>query len=91
MTEFLEFTIDKFTFIIATERWTTREGIWAWPTADRVRKGLSDFLQQRSGDMAFAEAKPVGGTLAVGDEVAAIETIKGNAAPGSPIRRYAAD
>lgn len=76
MTEFLEVTVDKFTFKVAADRFYTREGLWALPEeADRVRVGLSDFLQ-RSGDIAFAEVKPVGTAVAVGDEVAAIETIR---------------
>ena len=85
MTEFLEVTVDKFTFKVATDRFYTREGVWALPEANRVRVGLSDFLQQRSGDIAFAEIKPVGTVLAVGDEVAAIETIKVNVILGSPV------
>ncbi len=85
MPEFLEVTVDKFTFKVATDRWYTREGVWAQPEADRVRIGLSDFLQQRSGDIAFAEIKPVGTALAVGDEVASIETIKVNVALSAPV------
>ena len=85
MPEFLETTVDKFTFRVATDRLYTREGVWALPEANRVRVGLSDFLQQRSGDIAFAEIKPVGTVLAVGDEVAAIETIKVNVILGSPV------
>ncbi len=85
MPEFLAVTVDKFTFKVATDRWYTREGVWAQPEADRVRIGLSDFLQQRSGDIAFAEVKPVGTMLAAGDEVASIETIKVNVALSSPV------
>ena len=85
MSDYLEVTVDKFTFKVATDRFYTREGVWALPEADRVRIGLSDFLQQRSGDIAFAEIKPVGTTLAVGDEVASIETIKVNVALSSPV------
>jgi glycine cleavage system H protein len=85
MPEFLKVTVDKFTFKVATDRFYTREGVWALPEADRVRVGLSDFLQQRSGDIAFAEIKPVGTVLAVGDEVASIETIKVNVALSSPM------
>jgi len=85
MTEFLEVMVDKFTFKVATDRFYTREGVWALPEADRVRVGLSDFLQQRSGDIAFAEVKPVGTAVAVGDEVAAIETIKVNVILSSPV------
>ena len=85
MTQYLELTADKFTFKVATDRFYTREGVWVQPEADRVRVGLSDFLQQRSGDIAFAEIKAVGTPLAIGDEVASIETIKVNVALNSPI------
>ena len=85
MPEFIETTVDKFTFKIATDRFYTREGVWVLAEGERVRIGLSDFLQQRSGDIAFAEIKPVGTSLSIGDEVASIETIKVNIALGSPI------
>ena len=76
MPEFLELTVDKFIFRIATDRYYNSEGVWALPKGNRVRIGLSDFLQQRSGDVAFAEVKPEGAMLAIGDEAAVIETIK---------------
>ncbi len=85
MTEFLEFTIDKFTFRVANDRRYSDEGVWARPEGDRVRIGLSDFVQQRSGDVAFAEVKPVGTTLALGDEVAVVESIKVNISIACPI------
>jgi glycine cleavage system H protein len=85
MTQYLELVVDKFTFRVATDRWYTREGLWVQPEADRVRIGLSDFLQQRSGDIAFAEIKPIGTVVAAGDEVVSIETIKVNIALGSPV------
>ena len=85
MPDFLEVTVDKFTFKVATDRLFTREGVWVLPETDRVRIGLSDFLQQRSGDIAFAEIKPIGTVLVVGDEVASIETIKVNVALSSPV------
>jgi glycine cleavage system H protein len=95
MSDNLEITIDKFTFRIAPDRWYTPEGVWVQPSPltplpegegnQWVRVGLSDFLQQRSGDIAFAEIKPIGTTLAAGDEIAAIETIKVNVALASPV------
>lgn len=85
MPEFLEVTVDKFTFKVATDRFYTREGVWALVEGNRVRIGLSDFSQQRSGDIAFAEVKPMGTAVAVGDEIAAIETIKVNVILGSPV------
>ena len=60
MTEFLETTVDKFTFKVATDRYYSSEGFWAQDDGNRIRIGLTDFLQQRSGDVAFAEVKPVG-------------------------------
>jgi glycine cleavage system H protein len=76
MPEYLETTVDKFTFRVATDRYYTDEGLWALAEDDHVRIGVSDFVQQRSGDVAFAEVKPAGTTLAAGDEIAVIETIK---------------
>jgi glycine cleavage system H protein len=85
MPEYLELTVDKFTFRVPTDRAYSREGLWALAEGSRVRIGLTDFLQQRSGDVAFAEIKPVGTALTVGDEVAAIETIKVNIILPSPL------
>ena len=85
MPDFLETTVDKFIFRVATDRHYSSEGIWAKAEGNRVRIGLSDFLQQRSGDVAFAEVKPEGTQLALGDEVAAIETIKVNISLPSPV------
>ena len=85
MPEFLETTVDKFTFKVATDRLYSPEGVWAKTEGDLVRVGLSDFVQQHSGDVAFAEVKPVGTRVAQGDEIAAIETIKVNISLASPV------
>jgi glycine cleavage system H protein len=85
MTQYLELAVDKFTFKVATDRLYSKAGLWIRPEGQQIRIGLSDFLQQRSGDIAFAEIKPIDTTLAVGDEVASIETIKVNVALSSPI------
>jgi glycine cleavage system H protein len=85
MPDFLELNIDKFTFRVAIDRLYSPEGVWAKPEGGSVRIGMSDFLQQRSGDIAFAEIKPEGTALASGDEVAVIETIKVNISLGSPV------
>ncbi len=85
MTEFLETTVDKFIFKVAIDRYYNSEGLWAQLDGNRIRIGISDFTQQRSGDVAFAEIKPVGTVLAVGAEVATIETIKVNISLTSPV------
>jgi glycine cleavage system H protein len=85
MTEFLETTVDKFIFKVATDRFYNSEGLWAKADGSLIRIGVSDFLQQRSGDVAFAEVKPLETRVAVGEEVASIETIKVNISLTSPV------
>jgi len=91
MPEFLETRVDKFIFKVVADRYYSTEGVWASPLPQaegrgvRVRIGVSDFLQQRSGDVAFAEVKPEGTVLTAGDEVAVIETIKVNISLASPV------
>ncbi len=85
MPEYLETRVDKFAFRVAADRSYSTEGVWAKVEGDLVRIGVSDFVQQRSGDVAFAEVKPIGTKLAREDEVAAIETIKVNISLGSPL------
>lgn len=85
MTEYLEFKINKFIFRIAKDRYYTHDGLWVMPENNHCRIGISDYLQQRSGDVAFAEVKPEGTVLAAGDELAMIETIKVNISLVAPI------
>ncbi len=82
---FLTFTLDKFTFKTATDCFYASDGVWVKEENGRLRLGNSDFAQQRSGDVAFAEVKPAGTTLAAGQELAVIETIKVNIAYASPV------
>jgi glycine cleavage system H protein len=76
MPEFLETTVDKFIFRVAKGRLYSKDGSWVLPEGAEVRLGLTDFMQQRNGDVAFADVKPVGTRLAVGEELGTIETIK---------------
>jgi glycine cleavage system H protein len=85
MSDFLETAVDKFTFKVATDRFYSEEGVWAKEENGRVRIGLSDFVQQRSGDVAFAEIKPTGTGITAGEEVAVIETIKVNITFTAPV------
>jgi glycine cleavage system H protein len=85
MTDYLEFQVDKFVFKVAADRLYSDEGVWAKLENQNVRVGISDYLQQRSGDVAFAEIKQAGTIVAVGDELAVIETIKVNISLTSPV------
>ncbi len=87
MPEYLETTVDKFIFRVATDRLYSREGVWVMDAGapGRVRLGLSDFVQQRNGDAAFVHLKPAGTRLAAGDEFGELETIKANLSLISPL------
>ncbi len=86
MPEYLEATFDKFTFRVATDRLYSPEGVWFCAQPDgRVRLGVTDFLQQHSGDVAFMNVKPPGTKLAAGDEFAEMETMKMNQGLTTPV------
>jgi len=89
MPEYLETTVDKFIFRVATDRLYASDGVWAfWVESQgngQVRIGLTDYLQQLNGDVAFVHVKPVGTKLAVEDEFAELETIKATVSLFSPV------
>lgn len=85
MSEILEATVDKFTFKVATDRLYTEDHLWLKLEDGQVRIGLTDYLQQSSGDVAFAEPTEEETTLAVGDELANIETMKTTLVVPSPL------
>ncbi|MBP1635212.1 MAG: glycine cleavage system protein [Acidobacteria bacterium] len=79
MAQDLRITIDKFTFTVEPSRMYTADGVWMQDLGGgRVRLGVSDFVQQHSGDVAFATVKAAGTAIAAGDEFAALETVKAN-------------
>jgi glycine cleavage system H protein len=86
MPDYLEAKADKFTFRVATDRLYTKEGLWVQPeTSNRIRVGIGDFLQQRSGDVAFVAVKAPGTRLQAGDDLAELETVKVTQALPSPV------
>ena len=89
MPEFLRTTVDKFTFLVATDRLYTAEGVWVLPVepqgSNLVRVGITDFVQQHNGDVAFVSLKPKGTAINVGDEFAEIETMKVTIGISSPV------
>jgi glycine cleavage system H protein len=85
MSDYLEYTLDKFTFKVATDRFYTAEGVWAKADGDQITVGVSDFFQQHNGDVAFAEVVEEGTAVSANDEFANIETIKVDIALSSPV------
>ena len=65
----------------------TEFGFYSWSLGktDLVRVGLTDYLQQRNGDVAFVHPKAPGTKLAAGDDFAEMETIKATLDLLSPI------
>jgi glycine cleavage system H protein len=83
--EVLELTVDKFLFRFPRNLLYSDVGVWVRFEGTRARIGLSDFTQQRNGDVAFAEPKEAGTSVRSGDEVAVVETIKVNLSIPSPV------
>ncbi len=89
MPEYLETTVDKFTFRVATDRLYSAEGVWVlldtMPARPRVRLGVTDFVQQHNGDVAFSNVKPPKTALATGGTFAELETMKVTFELASPV------
>ena len=89
MPEYLQTSIDKFTFKVATDRLYAAEGVWVlWiqpQGGKRVRLGVSDYHQQHNGDVAFVTVKAAGTEVKAGEEFGEIETMKVTIGVVSPV------
>ena len=75
MPEYLETTIDKFIFRVATDRLYSSEGVGRRKVIG-CAVGLTDYLQQRGGDVAFVHVKPVGTKLAAATSLRSLRRSK---------------
>jgi glycine cleavage system H protein len=82
----LEVTVDKFIFRIPETLLFSDEGIWVAVEETHARLGLSDFVQQVHGDIAFATVVAAGTELEVGDEFGSIETVKVDVSLPAPVK-----
>ncbi len=89
MPEYLQITIDKFTFRVAKDRYYSSDGVWILPMESakpqHVRLGVTDFFQQHNGDVAFARIKSVGSRVQTGEEFGELETMKVDVGLPSPV------
>ncbi len=87
MPDFLETSVDKFIFRVATDRLYCAAGVWIAEEQGGalVRLGVTDYQQQINGDVAFVHLTPLGTALVPGDEFAEVETIKATVSFGSPV------
>ncbi|HSA95309.1 MAG TPA: biotin/lipoyl-containing protein [Acidobacteriota bacterium] len=81
----LELAVDKFRFRFPVDLLYSEAGVWVRFEGSKAQLGISDFTQQRNGDVAFVEAKEPGTKVKAGDEVAVVETIKVNLSIPSPL------
>jgi len=86
MTDYLQTTVGKFIFRVKSDCLYTDSGVWLAPDEELrvVRMGLTDFMQQSSGDIAFVELTAAGARVEAGGDVAAIETVKVDVGIPSP-------
>jgi len=83
--EFLQTTIDKFTFHVDPTCFFNPDGVLGTRRRGSSAARSSDFLQQSSGDIAFVDVKPEGTLLNFRDEFCSIETIKVDIALHAPV------
>jgi len=74
--EYRHATVDKFVFKVKTGCWYSEAGLWVQLEHSLARVGISDYVQQSSGDVAFAEITPAGTELEREGYLGQIETIK---------------
>jgi glycine cleavage system H protein len=84
-TEFLQVIVDKFVFRVARDCRYSNADVWVKRIGGRVRVGITDFNQQKSGDVGFVTPKPVSTVVAANDEIAALETIKADLVVPTPL------
>jgi glycine cleavage system H protein len=82
----LELTVDKFIFRFPRGLRYSETGLWIKQEGSLLRIGMSDFVQQRNGDIAFATLMPEGTFLGAGDEIGSIETVKVNMSIPAPVK-----
>ncbi len=74
--EYLATRADKFTFRAKRGLRYSEDEVWVAQEGGRLRLGVTDYLQQRSGDATFVEPVAVGTVLGPGDTFTRLETIK---------------
>jgi len=83
--EYLETYVDKFHFRVKRGYLYTPEDLWVSLEGNRVRVGMTDFLQQKSGDMAFVKLDAAGKELRKGDTLGEVETMKTTLEVAAPV------
>ena len=83
--EYLQATVGKFVFVVKKGYLYDEQGVWLTVRDGQARVGVTDFLQQKSGDVAFVNMPETGTELTRGKELGSIETIKADVRINSPV------
>jgi glycine cleavage system H protein len=83
--EYLEATVDKFVFTAKKGYLYDEQGMWVAIEHGVARVGVTDYLQQKSGDVAFVNLPEPETEVRRGQELGSIETIKADVTINSPV------
>lgn len=83
--EYLKLTVDKFVFTVKKGYLYGEQGVWLTVEDGLARVGITDFLQQRSGDVAFVNMPEPESEVKRGQELGSVETIKADVSINSPV------
>ncbi len=81
----LEFKYDKFTFRVRLGYHYSADELWVRIEDDRAVVGVTDLMQQKSGDAAFVELVAVGTHVAAGEAMGTFETVKATVTLVAPL------
>jgi glycine cleavage system H protein len=83
--EYLEATVDKFVFTVKKGYLYDEQGLWVAIENGVARVGVTDYLQQKSGDVAFVNVPEPETEVKRGQELGSVETIKADVSINSPV------
>ena len=71
-----ELKVDKWTFRVHRDRFYTENDTWAMVQGDVATVGVTDFIQNRAGDIMYVQHSDVGTVVEQFDEVGSFESVK---------------
>ncbi len=83
--EYLKLTVDKFVFTVKKGCVYDGQGVWVMIEDGLGRVGVTDYFQQKSGDLAFVNMPEPQTEVRQGEELGSIETIKADVTINAPI------
>jgi len=85
LSEFLKTVFGKFELRVRKGYYYIEEGFWASVEDNKVKVGITDYLQRTLGDAAFVGFEKRGSTMEKGGEIGTLETAKAAVSVISPV------